>query len=265
MRNSIYIICLLILSGCQDVIDLKLPENQTGKLAIDATLYKDSLAQVKITKSLAYFDQTTFPEVIDALVILKDGTDIDTLQHIGGGNYIGKKIRGKVGRTYTMEVKSGNESTTATAILPRDGHRIDSIYFNEIPFLPANFTDRIVTNMWLQEPLGPGDNYLFRFEKNDTLQTRPENIDIRDDQFVDGVQLKDISVGVLLKKGDRVRVEIHSITRECYDYYFQIINNTVRQGGIFNPPPAPLKTNWSNGALGYFRVSSVVSIKGIVP
>lgn len=265
--KKIYIILLLSTLGfsCQDVIDIELPLVEKDKLVVDGVLLRDSFCRVQLTRSMAYDDISGFPTVQDAQITLTEGNVTDTLKHIGNGWYEGTLIKGKTNSVYTLTIKTSKDSTSATAILPRGPQFIDSIYFNDIPFLPPTFTSRTITNLWVQEPVGTGDNYLFRFYKNDTLQTRPESIDIRDDQFVDGVLLKDITVGVLLKKGDKAKVEIHSITRDCYDYYFQIINNTLRQGSIFNPPPATLKTNMSNGALGYFRVSAMAQIEGIVP
>ena len=52
-------------------------------------------------------------------------------------------------------------------------------------------------------------------------------------------------------------IEMHSITKEAYDYYKALIQQFKTDGGGYSPSPASPPTNLDNGALGFFRASAV--------
>jgi hypothetical protein len=63
--------------------------------------------------------------------------------------------------------------------------------------------------------------------------------------------------------GDKVRVEIHSITPETY-YWLQLIRNENQNGGLFATPPSSIGTNIFNfnpskrtNVAGFFCMSAV--------
>lgn len=114
------------------------------------------------------------------------------------------------------------------------------------------------------EPKGLGDNYIAYFYRNDSSFNTLSDLNFTTDQFIDGQQPKDVYIGRPVKKGDKVRVEVHSISKAAYDYYFQMVNNALRQQSLFAPPPAPYKGNISGDALGFFKASAVSSKEGVV-
>ncbi len=64
--------------------------------------------------------------------------------------------------------------------------------------------------------------------------------------------------------GDTARVSIYSLTRQSYLFYFDLVNVLQNDGGMFSPPAANPRTNLSNGALGLFQVSAIVSGETII-
>jgi len=60
-----------------------------------------------------------------------------------------------------------------------------------------------------------------------------------------------------------VRIELHTLNREAFQYFSLLKNQLSINGDIFDPPPATLRGNMINmtnpdeNVLGYFRVSSV--------
>ncbi len=255
----------LFLSSCQDVIKVDLPKDQQSSLVIDAVIYSDSFAKVNLTLSLAYFDQTNYPKVKADLVTITDNTVTDTLTEkpVGSGVYYGKSMKGVIGNTYTLKVLYNNVEYTATDKLNRNTH-FDSLYFVDFPFGRPGSPYNKFTNISHTDPAGLGDNYIAYFFRNDTAFNTLNDLNFTNDQFIDGNQAKDVYVGRPVKKGDKVRIEIHSLSTNAFNYYFQIINNAVRQQSLFAPPPAPYKGNISGNALGFFKASAVSAKEAIV-
>ncbi len=267
MKNKILYILIgftTLFSSCQDVIKVDLPKDQQSNLVIDAVIFSDSFAKVNLTLSLPYFEQTNYLKVKADLVTITDNIVTDTLTEkpIGSGWYYGKSIKGVIGNTYTLKVLYNNTEYTATDKLNRNTH-FDSLYFIDFPFSRPGSPYNKFPNISHTDPVGLGDNYIAYFYRNDTSFNTLNDLNFTTDQFIDGNQAKDVYVGRPVKKGDKVRIEIHSLSTNAYNYYFQIINNAVRQQSLFAPPPAPYKGNISGNALGFFKASAV-SVKEAV-
>ena len=61
-------------------------------------------------------------------------------------------------------------------------------------------------------------------------------------------------------EGDSVYVALSSLTQNAYEFYKILLQQFKNDGGAYQPAPGSPPTNMSNGALGYFRASSI-SIK----
>lgn len=268
MKNRIiYILSafVLIFSSCEDVIKIDLPKDQQTNMVVDAWIYTDSVAQVKLTLSLPYFDQNSSPKVKADLVTLTDNITTDTLIEtpVASGIYIGKNIKGVIGNTYTLKILYNSKEYVATDKLNRNTH-FDSLYFIDFPFGRPGSPYNKFSNISHTDPAGVGDNYIAYFYRNDTGFNTLNDLNFTSDQFIDGKQAKDVYVGRPVKKGDKVRVEIHSLSTQAYNYYSQIISNAVRQQSLFAPPPAPYKGNISGNALGFFKACAVSTKEAVV-
>jgi hypothetical protein len=79
-----------------------------------------------------------------------------------------------------------------------------------------------------------------------------------DDELV-GENIDGFPLPIYYSANDLARAEVYSLSRDAYIFYrdlYKLLNN---DGGMFNQPPADPRTNLSNGALGLFQVSAVVS------
>jgi hypothetical protein len=52
-------------------------------------------------------------------------------------------------------------------------------------------------------------------------------------------------------------IEMHSLTKEAYEFYQSLLQQFRTDGGGYSPSPASPPTNMDNGALGFFRASAV--------
>jgi len=256
---------IMLFSSCQDVIIVDLPKDQQSSLVVDAWIHSDSVAHVSLSMSLQYFDPSTNPKVKADLVTITDNITTDTLVEtpVASGMYIGKTIKGIIGTTYTLKVKYNNTEYLAIDKLNRNTH-FDSLYFVDFPYGRPGSPYNKFTCISHTDPAGLGDNYIAYFWRNDTSFNSINDINFTTDQFIDGNQARDVYIGRPVKMGDKVRVEVHSLSTQAYNYYYQIINNAVRQQSLFAPPPAPYKGNISGNALGFFKASAVSAKEGVV-
>jgi len=59
-------------------------------------------------------------------------------------------------------------------------------------------------------------------------------------------------------------IEMHSLTKEGYDYYKALLQQFVADGGVYSPSPATPPGNINNGALGFFKTSSVNRVEYLI-
>ena len=52
-------------------------------------------------------------------------------------------------------------------------------------------------------------------------------------------------------------IEMHSLTKQGYDYYKALLQQFRTDGGVYSPTPATPPGNIDNGALGFFKTSAV--------
>lgn len=270
------------LVSCEDVIDVKLDQG-TPFLVIDAFLNdKPENQKIRITQSAPYFENAAAKGITGAIVNVSDGLGrsfnfIDQ----GNGDY-SLPINNTdtlpfaiVGNYYKLEIKYNGETYSSEALLNRTAP-IDSIFatYQTNSFAEANEAkDGYAIDLKSIDPQGEGDTYWFKVYRNDTLLNRPSNIVLAFDAAFgpgsDNIQfIPPIIFGLtprLYQKGEKAKVEIHSISPFTYQWLIEA-QAQMTNGGLFATPPFNVKTNIKNSttekekqAIGWFDISSVSS------
>ena len=188
------------------------------------------------------------------------------------------QVIGTVGTTFTLQIEYEGETFIASSTMNRTTPIEEILFFEEQePFSDDLFYE---ARMTARDPVGVGDAYWVKTFWNDEFLGDPSELNIAFDAGIspgggiDGQQfIIPISAGInptdedeSYELGDRVRVEIHSITREAYDYFIELQIQTDRPGGFAELFAQPLANLTSNVAvqnnpdfavLGFFSVSSV--------
>lgn len=264
-RFYIFLLSMVILSSCQQVLDVDL--NGTDPKVIIEGLITDTTGPftVKVTMSADYYNDQTPPPVIGAIVIISDnlGT-VDTLTESKPGIYNthNTKIpKGIVNATYILTVKANGQTYTAMSTLPSVSD-IDSLKYNYYPQKEFGHKKGFYPVGYQKEPQNETNYYMWKFFRNDTLLNQPNEIWIADDQVVqanvNGLEFPYVYQGL-----DTAKVEFYSLTKEGYNFYLGLQAQLQNDGGFFSAPPANAKGNISNGALGFFQTSSI-DIKEII-
>lgn len=261
------------LTSCEQVIELPLSDEADSKIVING-LVSDLPGPyyVDITKSRNFFSNDEPDVVIGATVwITENGELVDTLLEVRPGVYETQKITGEPGSSYVLDVWSNGEHYQAEETMPShvvlSGVRFDPLEIEDQDELCDDKGDcRPLYNILLsaKEPQHEVNYYLWRFYENGDLVVDPEEIIYADDQFVSGSDIVDLPLDIYVREGDTIRMEMLSLTKEHWEYWWGVDEQINFAGGPTGSPPDNVSTNLSNGALGYFGVSAISSNEGIV-
>lgn len=245
-------------NSCTKVIDIDLNKSSPQYIVEAEVTNTDAPQTVHITRSVNFSDDNQYPAVTNATVILSDNTgNADTLLQDSPGYYTTSAIKGIAGRTYSLVVlvdglKFYSSSSTMPATVLIDTLDIveKSVFGKKIKAPTLTFRD----------PAGVGQYYYFMVYRN---HHRVKTLYIDNDQISDGVVISRFlqDADSSYNGGDKVCVDLQSITKEMYDYYFSL-QQTINQSSA---TPANPVTNISGGnVLGYFSVHTADRRKLIV-
>lgn len=264
-RFIIIAICSLLLTSCEDVIDVDLNDS-APRLVVEANINKSiedgSSIQswIKLTTTAPFFDEQV-PIVEDAHVKISDEDgDVYYFAHGGEGYYFGnlipqENIEYTLEIIYDDEVYSASNKLTPTPPLEYVEQRDDGGFFGDQIELKVYFTDF------------PGEENFYFLS---ALSERGNRRDVIKDEFYEGNSIFGIFVADDLAAGDHVRFNLFGITEGYYNYMYILLQQTGSGGGPFETQPATVRgnvinqTNPENYPLGYFRISEVSILDYIV-
>ena len=271
----------LLLSSCEDVVDVDLEEGET-QLVVDAMLTTDSGTQtIYLRKSAAYLNNSIPAGATGAIVKVTDlaNREFEFKDVDGTGKYqwipTGTEPFpfGVPGNVYTLDIKYQGEEYSAVAFMD-SVLTIDSLWteFREQAIQgPDTIKAGYVLNMKAFDIPGEGNCYWFRTYKNGVRYIKPEEINLAYDAAFgpgsDGVEVIPPIVGALsperFQPGDSLVVECLSIGIPAF-YFLNLAQRQMTNSGLFAEPPANVQSNIENKnkdsnkkALGWFFASSV--------
>jgi hypothetical protein len=271
MKKFSYIIpvILIIISSCTERIDIELDDTYT-RLVVSGVITTDTMEHyIDLTRSTDYYYNEAPPPVTGAgMTITDDKGNIYTLTEKTPGRYATDPSFAAVpGWTYTLDIQLNEEinghnnysaSSTVYPIYP-----IDSIGLIYRP--DWGFDGLYEVTCYYQEP-PTKDFYIFNLLINNAMvtDTITERF-VSSDEFYNGSYTNGIGVGYLdqsnggevLNSGDTVTFQACSITEDYYNYLVSLQSETGFNTPLFSGPPANVKGNISNGAIGFFAAYSV--------
>lgn len=255
-------------SSCTEKIDIKLDEGFT-RLIVEGTITTDTTAHtISLSHTTSYYYSEPAPRVSGATVTLYDGESEITLTETEPGIYqTPNDYFGIPGRTYRLNI------TLASPISGEDTYTASS-YMN--PSVSLDSIKAAYHDDWGEEGfyelqcyvLDPPstDFYQFKTYKNDVLITDTlSKVLITDDRFYNGNYTNGIGIGFLdqskpkekVATGDRLSVQTSRITEEYFNFVTELQIQSGYQTPLFSGPPANVKGNISNGAIGFFTAYPV--------
>jgi hypothetical protein len=226
--------------------------------------------KVKLSRTEEYFSNTPSPPELDALVSITDGDTVINLYDTDtNGIYrTDKELAGKIGHEYTLNIKLSNGEQYAATETIKPLAPIDSVkYLYEKSSFPFDDKHYYNINIFVQEPPELGNYYQWELYLNNEYVTDTVRLKVFvSDEMVNGAYIANWTVYSIPEykiKTDTtdVTLQMLSISKEKYSFYYAILLETDFSGGGFNGPPANVPTNISNGALGFFSASAVIESK----
>lgn len=262
-------VSLLLTAACTEEIEFDLSGDSTNLLVVEGSLTNEAKQhEVKLTRSTAFYQPNEPPVETGATVSIVGNNQTILFDEVSPGIYQNLAAdSGVIGATYTLQIELANgEQYTATETMRRNT-QIDSISYEYLPFASLYNLE-----IWTQEPAGRGDSYLWHVYIdgewiNDTLRyTSFQNDDFVDGSYIDGGTIYQIRERSFLdynfsppRKKDSIQVGIETVhvTEDFYSFVVTSLLETEFRGTPFDGPPANVQGNISNGALGYFSVTSL--------
>ena len=270
MKKLNFLLTILItaslLSSCRERIEVKLDDSYT-RLVVDGAITTDTTAhKVYLTHTTSYYYNQSPPGVGGAIVTISDGFETFALQESPEqpGVYLtDSNVYGVPGRVYTLNIHLANQingyqdysaSSALNPVAPLDSiglRYLDNWEFWEIQCYALDPPTR--------------DFYMFKNYKNGKLNTDTINeIFVTDDRLFNGSYTNGVGTGYLNNKrideavhpGDTIKLQISGITEEYMKFVISVQTESGYKNPLFSGPPANVKGNISNGAVGFFTAYS---------
>lgn len=262
------------LFSCTERIDVELDSTYKrvvifGEFTTDTTSHK-----VTITTTGDYYSNTPPQGISGADVRISDG-DIDFIltedDEQKGVYFTEPNVFGVPGKTYSIFVENVD--------ILGDGNLTSYSASSEL--LPVANPDSItlmyrpewegwVVQAYAQDPAETQDFYKFLVYVNGELHSDSlQNLIITDDVLFNGNYTNGVVVYYLegedaLSVGDTVTTAFCGISRDYYKYLIEAQVSTRPSVPLFSGPPANPRTNFTNGAIGYFAAYSMARAQTIV-
>ena len=181
------------------------------------------------------------------------------------GFYKTQKIKGVAGHSYSLTIKWQGQEYHAESYMP-PVPTLDSV---KLKFTTGDFGkfDYNIPLIYFKEPQNERNYYLFITQapygvwpysilSDEYLKEYVNGLDVckgnSPDYWINAYPHANGSGGI-----DDYFIEMHSLTKEGYEYYKSLIQQFRTDGGSYSSSPASPPTNLDNGALGFFRASAV--------
>lgn len=277
--NKIYILLIIsisaIFSSCTEEIDLELNES-FARLVVEGNISTDTmLQQINLSKSTSYFYNQKPPIISGGIVKVTDGLNTYNFSELPDqpGTYQSDQVfAGVQGATYDLSIENVDLGDNSGIKTYKAQEKMKSILvIDSIYAIPANFFGIQGYRVFgfAQEPATEGDFYIWRYYVNSKLITDTlDKTTFGSDQLVNGNYLSNLELGFFRegKPGDTLTVETNSVTEDYFNYIITFfIETSWSGGGGFGGPPANIRTNINNGAVGYYNTEARSKISIILP
>lgn len=264
MKHIYIILFALSIISCEDVIDVKIDDDEP-RLVVEAKISnQDGPHQVKLSMSKSYYSADPQEMVTDAIVSISDSDGFtDILTEIEDGVYSTNRLVGIIGNSYNLSIDVDGELYEAESTINAP-IKIDSIR-----------TEWVEYEFWeIEEEDDPTEGYRLTVYFNDPADVSNyerffvmigdefhNGVFSYEDTYTDGNKVENIFYGLTsIEKGDTITVVAQAITKETMEFYntsSSVIIDDAGGSSMGSAPPNNPNNNISNDALGYFSAYSV--------
>lgn len=277
LRHSLGLLILpvmlpLLLVSCEKTIDWPLDTNEPKVIVVEGVITNERKAhEVRISMPMADMNGTPRP-VSGAFVAIFEGVNASNdrairLNEVQPGQYLtDSTVRAVFGRRYTLYILyQGQEyygDSYMVSVEPLD----TSSWYHQVPgkelWYELNLNTRknkaSMVEYWLNWGHLPG------FRNLPVEQTRAHIIQYTVTSYDVSEIFQPAKERVPFPVGTRVNRRKYSMNKEQEEFIRSLMAETEWRGGLFDVQPGNVRTNLSEGAVGYFSVSQVVADSSII-
>lgn len=250
--STLILITQLLSTSCEKVVDVDLNE-ANPRPVFEAYLENDSTCYVKASWTSSYYDQSSSPNITNAVMSISDNVgNSENLTYQGEGIYRGSNLIGVIGRTYTLSVDIDDDNYTATStmqpLVPIDTFSTQSLG----GFFGGGPNDRFWAYVNYTDPVSVTNYYAIRTTYYDSTDNKMvTDYSIADDELSNGISTRSFTTFRPFVSGEQISVEFASLDYSTF-LYFKTLQDALGGAGVASAAPANPTTNFSEGALGYF-------------
>lgn len=271
MKINIHYLLLsfFLLTACTETINWEVEESD-ARLVVEGRISTElKRHEILLTKTASYFSNKLPDRVSDATVTITDGSTIfDLTESDDKGVYLTQEMAGEIGKLYTLNIvlaKSiGEESQFSASSELRKVMQIDSMVVKLDTIEDFGTEDILwVLSYWGQETPIQKDAYQADILVNGkTILPTVNDYIVFNDFLIEDEYFEDYGLwaGDDIEEEDSVSLILYSVEDKYEDFIEAIffeIDGPDELG--FSGPPANVKGNISNGALGYFYATDISS------
>ena len=273
-------IVLIFLVSCTERIDIDLGTTYT-RLVVYGEITSDTAVQyIKLSGSGDYY-QNSEPDWLSGAEVQLSWADTSLLlvesDDLKGRYATPSDFHGIPGETYFLTIENVDIDLDGEYEVYESGATMP--FTPPIDSIGLKYTSNTFFSGWevMLYAWDPGDVrnfYSFRARKNGILLTDTlTEFAVQSDDFFNGNYTFGITAQFLndenptekAEAGDTIVFELAGITEEYFNFIFAAQSEAFQGTPLFSGPPANIRSNISNGALGFFTTYSIQRKSIIVP
>jgi hypothetical protein len=256
----IYLIVLFLLTvGCEMETSWDLQHDNQDKLIVDGILTNEfKVQQIKLSHSIQNLNESARPFTgADIVVTDSNRVFIFTESSEKPGTYLSERFRAVVGRKYYLIIQTDSLKYEAVAkavavtplkVISLEKENDTNLYtYSHIEDLKPSMVE--VYYDWSSDPA-----YCSSYGFCQAAETyySLNNVDVNKAFSPEKLKIK-------FPAGTKIVRKKYSLSEEHQEFLRSLLIETEWRGGIFDVQQGNVKTNLTNGALGFFAVCMVVS------
>ncbi|MFZ9241127.1 MAG: DUF4249 family protein, partial [Chitinophagaceae bacterium] len=243
MRIGALILLCFCFVACEKDIELKLDPSE-NRLVVDASIENERPPIVFLSKSIDYFSKIK-PDILsasfvtNASVTISDGKQEvklveETITDTSGNRIIyyttprGSLFVGKLKTTYNLKIQVGSDTYTSTTTIPEITRRLDSMWWEKLPFSEDPKASRVMLTATDKSGLG---DYIRYFTKVNSGPFLPGFTSVFDDDIIDGKtytipldkgfdkNAQFVDSLAYFRRGDTVTLKLCQIDKNTYEFW----------------------------------------------
>lgn len=277
MRGIITIWLLLAFSSCTDD-NLLLPQGKELVVVEGWITDQSTVHWVKLSRTTSFYSANPEIMITDATVAIEEQST-ESQYPLGydatSKRYLSDEFAGIQGRNYRLRIQLANGSELLSEWeLLQPVPAIDLIEFENFEDTDPETGEDIIVYYPVvvsNDPVENANHYRYKGYRNGILMNTPEELVLLSDQFNNGQELEHNIPAFRLALTDEIRIELHSLTHNAYQFLDLIKTQTTSLGSSSGTAPAKLVGNLryldnvnNEIVLGFFGASSVQSATAIV-